>query len=122
MSPARGAGRGPLAAQSHRSRQRGRVVPAEGALPIGCFIEDHFGQTLLANLRTDYERWFAVYGCYCACITEHSELPLIYHLDGRKYYTDSQRAQKSWAQNPSPDRSTANWADWSEKLQREHPQ
>ena len=29
------------------------------------------------------------------------EQPLIYHLDGRRYFSDAQREEKRWCQNPN---------------------
>jgi hypothetical protein len=34
------------------------------------------------------------------------ELPLIYHLDGRRYVTDAGRVSKGWQSNPDPDKHT----------------
>ena len=73
-------------------------------LPVGRFIEDVFGHRVMARLREDFDRWAAVYRCWCLAVAPpgRTDVPLIYHLDGRKYFTDRQRAERGYIANPSP--------------------
>ena len=73
-------------------------------LPVGRFIEDVFGHRVMARLRDDFDRWAAVYRCWCLAVAPpgRPDVPLIYHLDGRKYFTDRQRAAMGYSGNPNP--------------------
>ena len=65
---------------------------------MGQFIEDNFSGKVMALLREDYEKWSQIYPMFAYQPFEE-ELPLIYHLDGRKYKTDGERKQLGWIDN-----------------------
>ena len=45
-----------------------------------------------------------MYRCWCLAVAPpgRPDVPLIYHLDGRKYFTDRQRAAMGYSGNPDP--------------------
>ena len=40
--------------------------------------------------------------CLAVAPPSGPDVPLIYHLDGRKYFTDRQRAEMGYSGNPDP--------------------
>ena len=55
---------------------------------------------MLRLLREDYARWFPKFRTYLYCPgPPGAEIAVLYHLDGRRYHTDSERHDKQWAPN-----------------------
>ena len=67
--------------------------------PVGQFIEDNFSQWVMGHLREDFDKWSKIYSMFVYQPFKN-EVALIYHLDGRKYKTDVERAKIGWGKNP----------------------
>ena len=78
------------------------VFTGTSSLPRGHFIEDTFGHLMMNELRDDYDKWFfSKYNSYAYIIDKRNEEAFVYHLDGRKYVPDAERAVKGWQENSS---------------------
>lgn len=75
------------------------VFTGDGQVPVGRFIEDTFSHQVLDRLKEDFDKWFPFYATYMYLPEKGKEIPLICHLDGRKYLTEEQRTKKGWGRN-----------------------